>query len=82
MGDARSNSGWRVQALELAIKTVATAQRFTVAQIINTADQYEKFISDGTVPPLAAAPVVDAKAEALANAPGRLQEGDDAELVD
>lgn len=44
--------GWRVQALELAIRTVASVNTFSVSQVINTANEYEKYISAGTVPPL------------------------------
>lgn len=75
----------RAAALELAIKTVSAARHFTVAQIINTAHQYDQYISDGTVPPIVTAPFVDAKAEALDNIPRPSQnfrEGDYVELGD
>lgn len=68
----RDNRGWRVQALELAIKTVANVQNFTNFQVVHTAKLYEAYIFDGTVPPITVA-------EAQKAAPHRF-EGDD--LVD
>lgn len=45
--------GRRQIALDLAIKTVLNSRTFTVSQVIHTADSYEKYISDGWLPPLA-----------------------------
>lgn len=68
----QDNRSWRVQALELAIKTVANVQNFTNFQVVHTAKLYESYIFDGTVPP-----VTVAEAQA---APQRFEEGDGAQV--
>lgn len=60
----------RRTALELAVKTVVNTRQFTVGQVINTADAYEKYLTHATVPPLAAPDVPVA--------PDTLEEGDSA----
>lgn len=52
--------GARYAALDLAVQTVRNLSGFSDAQIIRTADRYEKYITDGTIPqppePVAADP--------------------------
>lgn len=41
----------RAKALELAVETVQAVRGFTNFQVVHTADLYEKYIADGTLPP-------------------------------
>ena len=41
----------RAKALELAVETVQSVRGFTNFQVVHTADLYEKYIADGTLPP-------------------------------
>ena len=53
----------RYLALELAVKTVRNMSGFSDAQVIRTADKYEKYISTGAVPPLATPPPADPRGD-------------------
>lgn len=63
----------RVTALELAVQTVSRVQDFTTFQVVQTAQLYEQYITDGIVPPVTAVPE-----QAAEPAPQTFQEGDHA----
>lgn len=52
MADLTGDRPLRLEALKLAIETVRTATKFTDSQIVNTASKYEKYLRDGTLPPV------------------------------
>lgn len=53
----------RYVALELAVQTVQNMSGFSDAQVIRTAEKYEKYISSGLVPPIVAPAPADPRGD-------------------